>query len=332
MRAINLVRLALWSCCAALSVGSPASAQVDDPLSPTVVPELQVTEVLRVGGYDERESFSFSTITTGAVLSAREIALVDRLSNEIRMFDLAGAHLRTFGGVGEGPGEFRYLRALQPLRGNRLLAWDFQGKRISLFELDGTHVHTVGLRVSPFDRLWTSFVGAFSDGSFVVRSDPSVMSMRNDPVGPRRDPTHFVHHAASGEVVDTLCTVAGPERHLYREGSSWDLEGRLFEREVVGATSGDALLCGTTERLNLRHIEANGLQRASLIIDRPSRRITKVEVELEREQLAAEERDRQERRARVVVEALGTSVGESSWVLNDSLRRKHTKQDPRFGL
>ena len=313
-----------------LCAAERVSGQAADPFDPAKLPALQTSEVVRLGGYDERPAFTFSSVPAGAVLSEQQIALVDRQSNQVRLFDLSGNHLRSFGGSGDGPGEFKFLSAIQPLPGGRLVAWDFQTKRISVFDPDGAHLRTMTVRVQPMALAWTQFVGAFPDGSVVLRSDPSVMALRNEPDGYRRESTDFLRYSPDQDRPDTLCAVQGPEKYLYHQDRSWDLEDRLFEREVVGAVMGDTLLCGSTASLDLRRVSMSDPELSNLAYDRPARGVSDAEVEQERKRLIDQAKARQERRGRAMAQALGAFAGGGSVELDRLSRKEAYETRPAF--
>ena len=323
LRRVLLISLALCS-------PDRASGQAADPFDAATLPRIQTADLLRLGGYDDRPAFTFSSVPAGAVLSDQEVALVDRQANEVRVFDLRGNHVRTFGGRGDGPGEFKFLSALQPLPDHHLAAWDLETKRVTVFDSDGRHIRTMTIQGSPMALGWTEFVGAFPDESVVLRSDPSVMALRNEPDGYRSESTSFVRYFHGEDRPDTLCVLQGPEKYLYHEGRSWDLEDRLFEREVVGAVVDDALLCGTTDRLDLRRVSMSGAEGLHLAFDRPDRAIWDAEVELERERLIKEAKERQERRARAMAQALGASAGSGSVELDRLSKKQAYPTRPAF--
>lgn len=305
-------RIVLGVATLALSSCGPVDDATADPFDPAKLPQLQTSEVIRLGGYDERPAFTFASIPAAAVLSDQQVALVERQANEIRVFDLNGDHVRTFGGSGDGPGEFKFLSALQPLSGDRLIAWGFQGKRISLFDFDGTHIRSSTIPIAGMAGLWTNFVGAFPDGSVVLRSDPSEMALRNEPDGFRREPTHFLRYTHGEARPDTLCTVLGPEKYLYHQDQSWGLEDRLFDRQVAGAVVDEAVLCGTTDHVDLRRVSPSGAELPRLEHPRPARAISDSEVEQERARLLAEMKERREQRTRAGRIVIGATASGSS--------------------
>ena len=63
--------------------------------------------IFRVGNNESDEAQWFSSIRGAGRVSDGSVAVIDRASAEIRIFDAAGRHLRSMGRHGEGPGEFR---------------------------------------------------------------------------------------------------------------------------------------------------------------------------------------------------------------------------------
>lgn len=285
-----------------------ARAQTPGTLDPERVPRLRVTELARIGGYDDREAYTFSSIPGGAVLSDGTVALTDRFSREIRVFDTAGRHLRSFGREGEGPGEFKYLRAIQAISGDRIAAWDLEAKRLVTFRYDGTHISTKPISMEDMGILWADLVGFFPDGSAVLRHDPNVMALKNAPQGLRREPTSFVRYSPAGEVLDTVAVHLGPEKMLYRQDSNWGLEDRLFERKTLGAVVGDVLLTGSSEGGEFARWSAGDGPLPPLVLDRPERRVNTREIERERDRLMEEVRAEEERRSGRSMGGLGAAV------------------------
>jgi hypothetical protein len=97
----------------------------------------------------------------------------------------------------------------------------------------------------------------------------------------------------------------GPEKYLYHQGRSWGLEDRLFERDVVGAVVGDALLCGATATLDLERHASTGETRPGLAHPRSGRAVSRGEVEEARLRRAEELKAAQERRAKMMAQAMG---------------------------
>ena len=60
-------------------------------------------------------------------------------SNELRVFDALGNHVTTWGGRGEGPGEFSGLSQVHRWPGDSLIALYSQGRRLSVFDSEGNY-------------------------------------------------------------------------------------------------------------------------------------------------------------------------------------------------
>lgn len=284
------------------------------------IPLLHLTELARIGGYDERPAYTFSRVSAASIVGESEIALVDGHSEEVRIFGIDGIHRRTFGGRGEGPGEFQSVRAVSVLPGSRLLVWDQVPGRGSVYHLDGTHVSTSAFARSGIALAWARFVGAFPDGSVVLRHDPSVYMFRNEPAGYRSEPVAFVHYSPQGELLDTLEVVHGPEQYLYHQGKSWGFDERIFEREVRGAVVGGVLVAGSTGAPVLTRTAESGIKLPSLALPLVGHPVTDMEIEAERSRRIREVRQEGSARVGRVIEDLGFALNFTELIL-DRLER-----------
>ena len=97
----------------------------------------------RVGQDESDEATWFSTIRGLRRLSDGAVAVVDRTSAEIRIFDADGRHVRSMGRRGEGPAEFRSAWKLWALPGDTLWAGDYRPWRYNVFTRDGEWLRAV---------------------------------------------------------------------------------------------------------------------------------------------------------------------------------------------
>lgn len=96
-----------------------------------------------IGENEGDETQWFSYIRGAARLSDGSIVAVDRNSAEVRIYDETGAHLRTMGRHGEGPGEFRDPFLLWITAGDTLWVGDYRPWRYNLFTPEGEFVRQV---------------------------------------------------------------------------------------------------------------------------------------------------------------------------------------------
>ena len=147
---------------ATILLGAIACGDIRNPDSPTPAPRLRDSAGVRIaenprppagsglgweigpepavniGSADGEDPYLFHRVWDMATLSGGRIAVADARAQEVRIFDLSGVHLATWGGEGEGPGEFRSLRGVARWRGDSVAAWEADSNRgVSLFDSAG---------------------------------------------------------------------------------------------------------------------------------------------------------------------------------------------------
>ena len=102
-------------------------------------PGWQLTPVVSIGPDSLTEQMTpdeFGRVNAVALGPDETVYVADGLNSEIRVFGFNGAHVRTFGGQGEGPGEFRSIYSIAWV-GDRLLTFDPPQGRIGEFSVGG---------------------------------------------------------------------------------------------------------------------------------------------------------------------------------------------------
>lgn len=115
----------------AVRVRNPSRGMLDGGRGWRLEPDLHIGEL------DGEPAYLF-----GDVRDVREgpgglVHVADATSDEIRVFGPDGSHLRTLGGRGEGPGEFRYPATLFWSPHGELWVYDIQNARFTVFTPDG---------------------------------------------------------------------------------------------------------------------------------------------------------------------------------------------------
>lgn len=100
--------------------------------------------LVSIGAADGDVRYLFGNISGVLVLPGGGIAVADALSAQLRFFDPQGAHIRSVGRAGDGPGEFRALSSLE-LCGGRLHAFDGRLGRMTVFTVAGELVESYQL-------------------------------------------------------------------------------------------------------------------------------------------------------------------------------------------
>ncbi len=108
--------------------------------------------LVSIGQMDGEEPYLFGDIFDGVVLSDGRIVIGDDGPKELRVFDRNGNHLETWGGRGEGPGEFspNQLWGMASLPGDSIIVWHFGYPELIVFGPDGEFLR----RFIPERSLW----------------------------------------------------------------------------------------------------------------------------------------------------------------------------------
>jgi len=96
--------------------------------------------ITSIGTIDGPRESQLHRVRGVARLEDGRVVVANGGSSEIRLYTPTGRWIRSFGGEGDGPGEFRHIRGLQLLPPDTLLAFDDRGPRITLFTVDGARI------------------------------------------------------------------------------------------------------------------------------------------------------------------------------------------------
>jgi hypothetical protein len=96
-----------------------------------------VGEELSIGAVEGADEYLLGDIAALVVGDSGEIYAYDRQVPALRMYDRSGRYLRTIGGQGDGPGEYRMALGLSVLPDSRVLLHDLAGGRVNVYTRDG---------------------------------------------------------------------------------------------------------------------------------------------------------------------------------------------------
>lgn len=137
-----------------------ASHVVNTPPAAGEAPTWWIEEDLRIGSFDEPGPTSFGEVLGIAVLEDGRVALLETQSQEVRIFSPEGAHLATFGGEGEGPGELRGGFGLMLTPAGLLCVPDYRNARMSVFHPSEGFVRTLPLKLLRRGYVWSGVMDA----------------------------------------------------------------------------------------------------------------------------------------------------------------------------
>ena len=143
-----------------------AQVVVDNSLESawTSTAEWTLEEDLRIGG----PPGGYLTMVVAVAADSRDnIYILDYVTQEIHVFDPEGGFLRTLGGQGDGPGEFRDALGPAIAPGDTLWVADQRAPRYSIFGPDGTFLRTRTRRGASSGGARTERCTIARDGSYM---------------------------------------------------------------------------------------------------------------------------------------------------------------------
>lgn len=216
--------------------------------------------VLEIGVLEGAPEYQFDGIVGAIPLRGGGLAVADNGSDQIRLYDEEGRHVRSMGGTGDGPGEFQSLQWIGA-RGDSLLAWDSQAKRLTMFTTAGDFVGSTNVRALSGFR--PTAAGVLADGTLIVTPGDSPADMFAAPEGLYRGEWPYLAVSGDGSVRDTLFTLPSAERWLTKTGTGgFSASIPVFGRATHVAVAGERLVTGDSEAYEiLEHAPEGSIRR-----------------------------------------------------------------------
>jgi len=179
------------------------------------------------------------------------IIVADRVSRELRAFDTLGVHLATWGGSGDGPGEFTSLVHVDPWPGDSLVARWSQGNRLTVFDSQGNYGRVFGIQ----DRV-RFFVETVLPGGLVLASrlGPS----ETPPDGHQRMLSIYEIRGPEGEPGPPIGPFPGSELYSPPVDDGVMVIRIPFSRDVVGIPWGDDVVVSSNDTYEIRVYSTDG--------------------------------------------------------------------------
>ena len=204
---------------------------------------------MSIGAPEGEEAYLLHWVAGAARLPDGRIVVANGGTNEVRVFDSSGRHLGTWGGDGDGPGEFYSLSQIARWRGDSLVAWHSQGFSISVFDDSGTFGRSLVLR-TPGAESWRQ------PWPLAPRPDGTFLSI-NDPEGEDTAVVEIWH--ADGTLAASLGSHPSLEVTVEMDASgNPELSLPAYGRELRVAPWGELVVIGPTSRYEIRAFRADG--------------------------------------------------------------------------
>ena len=127
-----------------------------------------------IGVLEGDDPYMLFFVRDATILSDGRIVVVNTGTTELRVFNAEGTYLDTWGGEGEGPGEFTNLRHIEPLPNDSVIVWGQLDPTMTVFDPAGNYVRRVRSDRSAAEPPM-HYIGALSatrDGLILAGQDP----------------------------------------------------------------------------------------------------------------------------------------------------------------
>ena len=202
-----------------------------------------------IGKLEGEDAHMLFAATDATRLSDGRIVVVN-VGSELRVFDGAGIPADTWGGRGDGPGEFRTpVSQIARLPDDSVIVWSPQFPFLSVFDPTGDPARQVQVLKRQPDRPGDAVVpvAVLRDGSILAgpvlgfeRGDSVVVELRD----------------ATGAFTSSLGTHPGLERHLDAETRT--IYGVIFGRSLMMEPWGNRIVVSPTNRYEIKVFAQDG--------------------------------------------------------------------------
>ena len=212
------------------------------------VPSLSIGDAVDDPGHD------LFNVTDATRLADGAIVVADAGSGELRVFDASGAHRESWGGRGEGPGEFGNAApsTVGPWQGDSIAASDTFARRVSVFGSNGARGRTFVLE-SPYCRLR----GVLRDGRMFLRNGSTLASAVVGTGVARREIAYGIARPDGG-LHKALGTSPGEEWYVVSDERGLAVYPQPFARSTRTAVWGNLVVITPNVRYELRAYDADG--------------------------------------------------------------------------
>lgn len=258
---------------------------------------LSTEPLLQIGRAEGDAEYLLDRVTGARRLPDGRLLIPNGGSGELRYYAADGTHLRSVGGQGEGPGEFRNIDWVRPYRGDSLIVHDRSLRRATILSTEGEFGRVISLS-SPGEGTPPIPEGAFGDGTLLGRltvlvgPDEIRTGMRSS------DAMYATFAAADGAFIDSLATIPGSERHLLAEPQMVMITTPLLSPEPHVTVAGDRAFIGHGGTFEVREFSTDGMLHRLIRTSAPAVLVTDADLDrLVEERLAGIEMEEARRRS-----------------------------------
>ena len=195
-----------------------------------------------IGAVEGEEPYLLHSIRSAVRMPDGRIVVANGGVGDVRSFTAAGSHLASWGGKGDGPGEFRNLSWVAPWPGDSVVTWDGSPGRLRFFDAGGNFGRSVNL-----PRTYPRPLAVRPDGTILTvrqreRERLTIVEIRDGDGGLRASIGTWLNREWIPEM-----GVDGPEPVV-----------PAFSQELVTANWGDLVVATWNKPYEIRVLQADG--------------------------------------------------------------------------
>lgn len=208
-----------------------------------------------IGALEGEEPYLLDRVRGALTLSDGRIVVENIGANELRVFDASGGYLTTWGGTGDGPGEFDNLMGMDRWPGDSLMTWFAQGRRLTVFDDRGNFGRTFALE----GAIHRSPEVALPTGRIVAsESLPGTILRDSRQDGLHRREDLYQVHGAEGEQEARLGTFFGNETYTAYSGNRIGVMSLIFDHDIASFMWGDLVVVAPNYSYEIRAFDPSG--------------------------------------------------------------------------
>jgi hypothetical protein len=206
-----------------------------------------------IGELEGEEPYQLFRVSGAVRLSDGRIVVGNGGSHELRYFDAQGRYLKSAGREGGGPGEFEGVGDPVPIGADTIAVYDWNLRRISLWDPDGNFVRSFGIQFSSGSPV---AVGPLSDGNWLFSKAFSYTPGEVSTVV--RDTSAYFRFDQRGELIDSIGRFPSWEYFLQGSAQAAWATSLPFGREFATAVASGGFYHGITDRYEILRYDSSG--------------------------------------------------------------------------
>jgi hypothetical protein len=246
---------------------------------------------LDIGVLEGDPHYQFDRVAGALRLSDGRIVVANAGTGELRFYDAAGRFLSASGRKGGGPGEFEGMAWLRATAGDSLLTYDYQQRRMSLFDPQGHFIRSFVPQPLAGTAAFPRYAAPFADGSLLLVAARFAGPDGGLRSGVSRDTVLYLRCDGEGATLDTMGSFVGDERYMKVDEQSVVIGIRAFGHSGQTAVQGDGFYYGSSDRFEIGYYAADGALRQVIRLAQVNLSVTAQDIERFKQEQLADARD-----------------------------------------